>query len=264
MGKVEKLVVLSVLFLVALILVVSITMDDPQVAAGGGVSAEERQIAMVPNDAPAGAAAGAAFVAPPIDSTPPRASTLSAVVETAPVAQASAQLAPAGSILVTLEGLEDSVLPDFKLYTWREGDSFRLLANMYYGDWKKLTLLRQANAGNEDVKAGDRIYVPVYDNPNLPQPEGAGTLADEPADAKPASEKAPAAAKAAVAKQSEPKAAAAKSSAAGRVHVVKSGESLWIIAKKELGDGSRWKEIQELNGLKKPEAIKIGMKLKLP
>lgn len=259
MGKVEKLVVLSVLFLVALILVVSITMDDPQVVAAGGVPAEERQIAMVPNDAPAGAAAGAALVAPPIDST------LSASVEAAPVAKAPAQAAPTGSILVTLEGLEDSVLPDFKLYTWREGDSFRLLANTYYGDWKKLTLLRQANAGNEDVKAGDRIYVPVYDNPNLPQPEGAGTMADEGVVAKPAADKAPAAEKAAVAKKAEPKAAAAaKSSAAGRVHVVKSGESLWIIAKKELGDGSRWKEIQELNGLKKPEAIKVGMKLKLP
>ncbi|MEY2806083.1 MAG: LysM peptidoglycan-binding domain-containing protein [Planctomycetia bacterium] len=262
MGKVEKLVVLSVLFLVALILVVSVTMDDPQVVSAGGASAEERQIAMVPNDAPSGAAAGAAMVAPPIDSTPPAASTLSAAVETA-ATKSPAQLAPAGSILVTLEGLEDSVLPDFKLYTWREGDSFRLLANTYYGDWKKLTLLRQANAGNEDVKAGDRIYVPVYDNPNLPQPEGAGTLADEPA-AKPANAKAPVAEKAAVAAKSEPKAAAAKASAAGRVHVVKSGESLWIIAKKELGDGSRWKEIQELNGLKKPEAIKVGMKLKLP
>jgi nucleoid-associated protein YgaU len=253
MGKVEKLVVLSVLFLVALILVVSITMDDPQVVAAGGVPADERQIAMVPNDAPAGAAAGAALVAPPIDSTPPMGSTLSASVQPAPAAKAPAQQAPAGSMLVTLEGLEDSVLPDFKLYTWREGDSFRLLANTYYGDWKKLTLLRQANAGNEDVKAGDRIYVPVYDNPNLPQPEGAGTLAEEPA-AKPTPEKAPA----------TEKTAAAKSSAAGRVHVVKSGESLWIIAKKELGDGSRWKEIQELNGLKKPEAIKVGMKLKLP
>lgn len=256
MGKVEKLVVLSVLFLVALILVVSITMDDPQVVAAGGVPADERQIAMVPNDAPAGAAAGAALVAPPIDST------LSASVQPAPAAKAPAQQAPAGSMLVTLEGLEDSVLPDFKLYTWREGDSFRLLANTYYGDWKKLTLLRQANAGNEDVKAGDRIYVPVYDNPNLPQPEGAGTLAEEPA-AKPTPEKAPATERTAAAK-AEPKAAAAKSSAAGRVHVVKSGESLWIIAKKELGDGSRWKEIQELNGLKKPEAIKVGMKLKLP
>lgn len=46
-------------------------------------------------------------------------------------------------------------------------------------------------------------------------------------------------------------------------HTVKKGESLWGIAKKYLGDGNRYREIQKANGLK-TEMIKIGMVLKIP
>lgn len=33
-------------------------------------------------------------------------------------------------------------------------------------------------------------------------------------------------------------------------HTVKKGDTLWSIAKKYLGDGNRYKEIQKVNGLK--------------
>lgn len=46
-------------------------------------------------------------------------------------------------------------------------------------------------------------------------------------------------------------------------YTVKAGDTLWDIAKAKLGDGNRYKEIKELNGLK-TDVIKAGQKLKIP
>lgn len=48
-----------------------------------------------------------------------------------------------------------------------------------------------------------------------------------------------------------------------RAHTVVHGDTLWAIAKKYLGNGSRYKEIVSLNGLKS-NVIYSGMKLKIP
>lgn len=48
-----------------------------------------------------------------------------------------------------------------------------------------------------------------------------------------------------------------------RIHTVVHGDTLWTIAKKYLGNGSRYKEIVSLNGLKS-NVIYSGMKLKIP
>jgi nucleoid-associated protein YgaU len=47
---------------------------------------------------------------------------------------------------------------------------------------------------------------------------------------------------------------------------IKSGDTLFIIAKKNLGDGSKYKEIQKLNGITDAQAkkLKIGTVIKLP
>ncbi|MEJ3717119.1 LysM peptidoglycan-binding domain-containing protein [Paenibacillus polymyxa] len=47
---------------------------------------------------------------------------------------------------------------------------------------------------------------------------------------------------------------------------VKAGDTLWIIAKKNLGDGSRYKEIQILNKITNAQAkrLKVGQVLRLP
>ena len=53
----------------------------------------------------------------------------------------------------------------------------------------------------------------------------------------------------------------------GKTYVVKAGDSLSKIAKDELGDGSRWPEIYDLNKDligDNPNLIKAGQKLKLP
>lgn len=47
-------------------------------------------------------------------------------------------------------------------------------------------------------------------------------------------------------------------------HTVKSGDTLWAIAKKELNDGSKFNEIAKLNNIKNPNKIEPGQVLKLP
>lgn len=51
-----------------------------------------------------------------------------------------------------------------------------------------------------------------------------------------------------------------------KTYTVVSGDSLWKIAKKVLGDGSRWTEIQTLNSLTAAQVknLKVGQKLKIP
>ena len=45
---------------------------------------------------------------------------------------------------------------------------------------------------------------------------------------------------------------------------VKKGDSLWKIAKREFGDGTRWKEIASANNIKDGNKIKPGQKLVIP
>ena len=42
------------------------------------------------------------------------------------------------------------------------------------------------------------------------------------------------------------------------------GDSLWKIAERELGDGSRWKEIAKANGIKDPRRLQPGQNLTIP
>jgi len=48
------------------------------------------------------------------------------------------------------------------------------------------------------------------------------------------------------------------------VYTVVSGDTLWAIAKRHLGDGARYPEIATLNGISNPNFISIGQELKLP
>jgi cell wall-associated NlpC family hydrolase len=47
-------------------------------------------------------------------------------------------------------------------------------------------------------------------------------------------------------------------------HVVKAGDTLWALASRYLGSGTRWQEIQALNGGIDPKKLRIGMALKIP
>ncbi len=75
-----------------------------------------------------------------------------------------------------------------------------------------------------------------------------------------------------VAEASEPEAEEAQAVEAdveepgARIHVVEKGDSLWKIAEKYYGDGSRWKEIHRANKdrIKDPAVIRRGQKLRIP
>jgi nucleoid-associated protein YgaU len=265
MGKVEKVIVLSVLFLIALILVVSLTVDDPldksrvvEAGTGKGRPASTDSGTIVPSSSPAVA------VLPPVQPSQagPVPGVLNAPIATAPGAQPAlvpstppnvspapadatpaAPGLPAGALLKTLEGLEDSILTDMKLYTWKPNDTYRGIAHTYYGDWHKFTVLRRSNEGRNDVQPGEKIFLPVFDSDPVAPVAGPAKAANAPAGKK---------------------AAAPKSS--GKVHVVKEGESLWKIAKIELGNGARWEEIYELNKdvIPASKALHAGQSLRIP
>lgn len=52
--------------------------------------------------------------------------------------------------------------------------------------------------------------------------------------------------------------------ATNRIYVVKAGDTLATIAAAKLGRASRWREIAKLNGLRDPNHLKVGQRLKLP
>jgi nucleoid-associated protein YgaU len=294
MGKLEKVVVLSVLGLIAVILVISLSLDDPlkkekavwagnppgkasagesaaaapskdanaktapsaQLAAGDKAAADGQPAADMAAKPADGTQSGGAQVANASGAHPADASADKSAAA-APSALLSSNVAPgqadvvapaipSGSILKTIDGLQDSYSPDMKFYTWQAGDSFRSVSTKYYGDAARFTLLRRTNEGRDNVQAGEKILVPVFD---LDGGHGAATAA------------APAAKVEGAAKPdvgAKPSAAKVADASGGpRVHVVKDGESLWKIAKVELGDGGRWNEIYEANRdvLSKPEAV---------
>ena len=233
MGKVEKIAVLSVLFLIAVILVVSMTTDNPLQTADAAVLGEKPPAAQVQAQNPApdqGLNLLSATVSP-------------AVPEPAPAGPAALAI-PSGSLLKTTDGLSPGFDSQRLLYTWQSGDSYVKVATKLYGVPAKFSVIQNANEGREDIQPGEKILVPVYDVENVVE------VAEKPAPKKTVAE--------------EPK--AAPLSASGRSHTVKKGESLWKIAKAELGDANRWKDIYEINRdkLKSPEALRDGMQLRLP
>jgi len=49
-------------------------------------------------------------------------------------------------------------------------------------------------------------------------------------------------------------------------YVVVRGDSLWLIAQRELGNGRRWTEIYDMNKnvLVNPDLIRVGQRLAMP
>ncbi|WP_068983865.1 LysM peptidoglycan-binding domain-containing protein [Lysinibacillus xylanilyticus] len=48
-----------------------------------------------------------------------------------------------------------------------------------------------------------------------------------------------------------------------KTYTVKKGDTLWAIAKKYLGDGSKYTELAKLNNISNPDVIKVGQVIKL-
>ena len=64
----------------------------------------------------------------------------------------------------------------------------------------------------------------------------------------------------------EPEQPAEEQPGSAGTYTVQSGDSLWRIASRELGSGTRWSEIYDLNRdvISDPDRIYIGQELQLP
>lgn len=48
-----------------------------------------------------------------------------------------------------------------------------------------------------------------------------------------------------------------------KTYTVKKGDTLWAIAQKQLGNGSKWQDIAKLNNISNPNSLQVGQVLKL-
>jgi nucleoid-associated protein YgaU len=171
-------------------------------------------------------------------------------------------------------------------YTVEDSDTLTYIARQKYGDGKYWTKIRDANPGiNPDhLLVGQVLILPPKDEltgaaatPGTAKPGAADTAkltpprdAKEPAAAKlipPSETKESAAAKPPSAGDNKDSSASKPDSKAARkTYVVAAGDSLATIARNVLGDGSRWREIYELNKdkIKNPDVLLEGTELKLP
>ena len=265
MGQLEKIVVLTVLSLVALILVVTFQKGDSTELLAGPEAGQEqaedglpRPASIVGRQAREGSASAPSprslDLARPFDqvaSTDPELGLhewpagdagsgdsaegqgrngllLSSTVSGAEGEPTYARdpALPEDAALITLRGLEDTWDPELKQYVWTASDTFASLARRFYGERGSVELLLIANEGRDTIAAGETILVPVFDR--------RGETPARPS--------------------------------AGRTHVVQEGESLWSIAKELYGRGQDWQKLFDANRdrLPSPDAMRSGLELIVP
>lgn len=245
MGRLEKIVVLTVLFLVAVVLGVALTPTGDSSSHGSGKSpvAQGGEAQKPPTEPLAGdkkdprllnAVADLDPKKPAIDaSAQPElktAPTLNpAPIEMAkgpPILTAPAPAPVAAKYTLTLDGLEPTNLPDMMFYPWQQGDTFAALAQRYYGSKDKVTRLTKANEGRSEVSiaVGERLWIPISE----------GSKTDLTAD--------------------------------GRTYLVKKGDVLSSISQHFYGTAKKWPKILDANRdiLASPEKLKVGMTLRIP
>jgi len=70
--------------------------------------------------------------------------------------------------LITQQGLEASHDPGLMLYQVQAGDTFESIAACYYGEASRAIIVRSENEGLEELVAGTKIWVAVEDDGTLP------------------------------------------------------------------------------------------------
>lgn len=260
MGKVEKLVVLTVLFLTAIVIAVTLRKGDGNAEPGADPlnSAEKQLLAQAPTDAPAAdgkdaapagllssnlSAKGAEHAAPqqPVLSQPP-----------APVVATPTSV----GLVKNTAGLRPGLTSDLMVYDWKAGDTWAGVAQSIYGDARYETQLRATNADVKQPKAGETILVPTVELAlETPKTASGAPKATELAAPKTDAGAAP---------KSVSEATAPKGG--GKTHTVKAGDSLSSIAKQYYGSAAKWKAIADANKstLKDPNKLKVGTKLVIP
>jgi len=149
-----------------------------------------------------------------------------------------------------------------KIYVVNEGDSLAVIAQKFYGSQegnKKMNLTRIFDANRRLLKSPDEIYV----GQKLIIPPLSASVPD----------------KGKIATVFSATEFAKVESIGKRLfltngrkveqsnwHIVREGDSLWQIADEQLGDGSRYSEIAELNAdiLDSEDNLSVGMRLRIP
>ena len=282
MGKIEKLIVLAVLFAAAIVLAVSLTRGKGEAQAADPLDGA-RDLLDGGADLGAGTRLDQAFETgrdtAPAESAPSLLLHAGSEVEPAPAPAPLAGLTPAlqlepasdpsRPILLDQSGLRPSFMDEYMLYTVVEGDTWTSLAQRFYQDGGFTRNLHLANEDLSELTPGKSILVPVYDLLATETPGVASTPVTttetpaakppEPAPSfltPPGAQPAPALARD----------AAPTRGTAALVYEVRAGDTLSEISHSALGTATRWKEILELNQdvLKRAEDLRVGMKLKLP
>ncbi|MFH0731709.1 MAG: LysM peptidoglycan-binding domain-containing protein [Candidatus Omnitrophota bacterium] len=126
--------------------------------------------------------------------------------------------------------VESEIKVSTKEYVVKEGDTLKKIAKVQLGAERRWKYLYEFN--KENIKDPDAIE--------------AGTVIMIPIEQQQQDEESPASVK--------------------RTYVIAKDDSLWKIAKKQLGDGNRWKEIYNLNkeNIKNPDKLILGTKILLP
>ncbi len=121
--------------------------------------------------------------------------------------------------LVRVDGLKDTINPAYKTYASRKGDTFKSLAQRFYGDKRHEQFLRRNNEGLSRLKEGQIVLMPCVNGAPL-----------------------------------------------GKTYTVCEGDSLWKISKSQYNAGHRWKEIYDANRhvMKSPDDLSLGMELMIP
>jgi len=261
MGRLEKLVVVTVLFLVAVILGISLN-SEPDEGSGPparegrnrarGTEEKNTEAAADPMTAdarakPAGAldssvkpnpaSQAPAQPAPERPAADPK-STAIAPVNPATVPGAQPAKPAEAAYLLTKEGLEPTTSEEFMLYTWKGGDTFKALAQKFYGSPLHVSRLRSANEGREEAQlaAGEKILVSV-------QPATTTGVAVKKTDA------------------------TAEATWEGGLYTVKSGDVLGTISKTVYGTSKHWKKIYDANKDvigEDANRLKVGAQLRIP
>jgi nucleoid-associated protein YgaU len=292
MGNFEKLVVLTVLFLLAIVGGVLLNDDgaeaagpaDPLTAAAvergeapagtsetSGVESRARGTVVTPSVTPPETAPArdpllldstireespdlSAHPGPPENQTD--AEGIRESVEPTPERSPEA-IVGRRRILVDETGLRPALVGgDFMIYTIRQGDSWAGLAQRFYRTTSYLQQLRSANEEMGAPVVGEEILVPVID---LSLDAGIRpALRPAPRAERPILEEA--------AREEDPPAPSASDLLVSDHYRVQPGDNLSSVSEKVYGTPHRWKEIFEANHdlLDSPDWVQVGMELRIP
>ncbi|HUU16771.1 MAG TPA: LysM peptidoglycan-binding domain-containing protein [Sedimentisphaerales bacterium] len=146
-----------------------------------------------------------------------------------------------------------------KTYVVSEGDNLAIIAQKFYGPDegnKKINVTKIFEANRKLLNSVDEIYVgQELTIPPLIDKSGSvfsGSLFDK--------------VKSIGRKLTSDDPSKAPRTGRSKQYVVREGDSLWRIAAQQLGDGTRYKELNELNAdiLGKEDYLAVGMRLRIP